>query len=85
MANGNVRAAAEEYRAQQERRTHPAGKFDKAQRWYPEEREKQPCCGYIRRPTRAWPYSLMTHCRSAGHVAALFGVSATDLRKALRR
>lgn len=40
------------------------------------------CCG-VRAPSRAYPYSLLTHCRSAAHVAA-FEVDLKELKKAIR-
>lgn len=78
-------AAVEEYIARQERRQHPAGKFDKAGRWYPSETEVQDCCRAIRSPSRAYPYSYMTHCRTAEHVAHLYEVDPGELRRAIRR
>jgi len=53
------------------RNSHPEGRFDKAGRWYPSEDEEQVCCSSIRRPSRAWPYFLMAHCRSLRHVINL--------------
>jgi len=53
------------------RESHPDGEFDKAGRWWPDEGERQECCEYIRSPSRAYPYSLMVHCRSREHVALL--------------
>ena len=79
-----VETAAREYIARQSRDTHPDGTFDRAGRWYPSESEWCNCCTGIRSPSRAYPYSLMTHCRSAGHVAALYGVDARDLRRAIK-
>jgi len=52
-------------------RVSPAGRRDSAGRWYPAERERRPCCDRVRPPSRRFPLSLLTHCRSAGHVAAL--------------
>ena len=34
----------------------------------------------VRSPSVAYPNSLMTHCRSIGHIANLHGVSASALR-----
>ena len=55
----------------QDRDEHPDGYWDKAGRWYPSEDEEQECCSRIRGPSRAYPYSLMKHCRSREHVAYL--------------
>jgi len=76
--------AAYEYVRRQERRVHPAGKFDRGGRWYPGEAEEQPCCKSIRNPSRAWPYTLMTHCRSLPHIAALYGVDPKEVRRAVK-
>lgn len=69
-------------RARQDRTEHPDGTWDKAGRWYPSEHELAECCRKIAGPTRAYPYTFMVHCRSALHVAARSGVSASDLRSA---
>lgn len=66
--------------ARRDRTEHPRGKFDRAGRWYPDETEERDCCRMVRSPSRAHPYSYMTHCRSLTHVAALYGVDATELR-----
>jgi hypothetical protein len=80
-----IEEALQEYMDRQSRRHHPRGTFDKAGRWYPDAAEEQACCGKIRTPSRAYPYSYMTHCRTAEHVAALYGVDVKDLRKAIRQ
>ncbi len=82
--NERIMSAAKEYKDRQSRRTHPAGEFDKGGRWYPSENERQSCCDSIRSPSRAWPMSYNRHCRSAQHVAALYGVDPADLRRAAR-
>lgn len=76
--------AAQAYRARRDRELNPQGGFDNAKRWYPSENERCPCCAHVRSPSRAWPFSLMVHCRTAEHVATLFDVDASDLRKAAR-
>jgi len=80
-----VEAAAREYLARRDRRKHPAGRFDNGGRWYPDESEARACCATIRAPSRRWPYSLMLHCRTAKHVAALYGVETSDVRRAAKR
>lgn len=72
--------AVEEYEKRQRRASHPAGKFDNGGRWYPSEAEHQKCCNGVRSPSRNWPYSYMTHCRTAEHIAHLYGVDLKDLR-----
>jgi len=79
-----VLLAAYEYIRRQKREVHPAGKFDRGGRWYPTDDEEQKCCASIRQPSRAWPYTLMSHCRSMAHVAALYGVDAREVRRAVR-
>jgi len=73
--------AATVYLNRQSRASHPDGEFDKAKRWYPDASEKCDCCDAIRSPSRDYPFSLMVHCRSVGHVANLYGVNATDLKR----
>jgi hypothetical protein len=68
----------------QERASHPSGGWDDGGRWHPDEHEWQACCGSVRPPSRAWPRSLMTHCRTAKHVAALYGVELATLRTAVK-
>lgn len=56
------------YEMRKERMTHPDGKFDNGGRWYPAVGEKCDCCRSIREPSRAYPYSLMVHCRTKVHI-----------------
>ena len=79
-----IEKATQEYLDRQARAAHPDGRFDNGGRWYPSEDEECPCCSRIRNPSRRWPYSLNTHCRTLKHVAYLFDVNATDLRRAVR-
>ena len=67
------------------RRTHPAGTFDNANRWYPTNEEECDCCATIRSPSRAYPYSLMVHCRTAKHIANLNDISLIDLKKEIKK
>lgn len=78
----SVLDAARLYSARKERDSHPEGTFDNAGRWYPSDREWQECCGHVRSPTRAFPYSYMTHCRTAEHAANRFGVDVKEVRRA---
>jgi hypothetical protein len=77
--------AAGEYLARRDRKTHPVGYFDASGRWEPSDKERQYCCSFIRSPSRAWPYSLMVHCRSFEHVAALHEVDELELKRSARR
>jgi len=77
-----IQAAAQHYVDLKHRRRHPVGKFDRGGRWYPAQ--EHTCCESIRGPSRAYPYSLLTHCRSAAHVAAEHGVEKAALLKAAK-
>jgi hypothetical protein len=66
-----IQAAAEEYVARQEMRSHPAMEEDAKNRFHIADREIRPCCTkYLKRR-----YELNQHCRSAIHVANLFDVN----------
>jgi len=78
-----LRATAQRYIDLQDRRVHPSGTFDHAQRWKPDR--ELACCALIRSPSRAYPYSLLMHCRSLTHVAAEAGYTVTTLRRAVMR
>jgi type II secretory pathway pseudopilin PulG len=84
QAQQRLHEAAREYADRQTRNTHPDGKADKAGRWHPTPAEAQPCCRGIRTPSRAWPWSYMTHCRTIAHLANLYDVNITDLWRASR-
>lgn len=85
MNPGDIEAAAREFLARQRRTANPAGGFDNAGRWQADAGETCACCEGIRKPSIAWPLSLNAHCRTAGHVAQLFRVHVTDLRREARR
>ena len=76
--------AAQEYLDRRDRRKHPQGRGDNGGRWYPSEEERQACCEAIRTPSRAYPWSYMTHCRTMPHIANLYGVDLSSLRRAVR-
>ena len=71
-----IQKAAQHYVDLKTRRRHPVGKFDRGGRWYPAQ--EHACCAGIRGPSRTYPFSLLTHCRSAAHVAAEHGVENTE-------
>lgn len=81
----NLRQAAKEYNNRKKRCTHPSGAFDRAGRWEPDDSEKQDCCDDVREPSRAYPYSLMVHCRTMEHVANLYDVDKADLQQQVRK
>lgn len=80
----DIEKAAQEYIDRKNRDKHPSGVFDNAGRWEPDDDEWCECCSYIRSPSRCYPFSLMVHCRSLEHIAHLFGVDKSDLRKKVR-
>jgi hypothetical protein len=60
------------WQRRQDRAVHPEGTFDKAKRFYPSDREEaDDVVGEVRSPSRAWPYSYMTRCRTRSHCRAL--------------
>lgn len=67
------------------REEHPHGNFDKAGRWTPNVDEQKDCCSFIRTPSRNWPHTLLSHCRSADHIANVFAVDVAELRRRIRK
>ena len=80
-----LRAAAEHYLALQARERHPDGHTapGTSRAWHPHR--PLSCCANIRPPSRAYPWSLMVHCRTMPHVATDLGVDVARLRWAVRR
>jgi hypothetical protein len=76
--------AAVEYIMRRDRQRKPDGSGDRGGRWFPSTSERCWCCAYVRTPSRTWPLSLLKHCSSAEHVAALLGVDEDDLRMLAR-
>lgn len=80
------------FRARRDRTEHPKGEFVGSRRdraWKIDPSERRPCC------TEATPsdlggnqkfigHWLNKHCRTIEHVANLFGVTADELRAALK-
>jgi hypothetical protein len=63
---------------------HPSGHRDsKGARWYPETQFD--CCKSIRSPSRAYPWSYYTHCKSAVHIAHEYGVTVAELKENLKK
>lgn len=62
---------------------HPSGHKDSGGRWYPET--EYDCCKSIRSPSRAFPWSYYTHCKSAIHIANEYGVSVEELKENLKK
>ena len=84
LITATIEDAARAYIARQNRSQHPDGSFDGGGRWYPSSEERRECCGLVRSPSRAYPYSHMIHCRSVQHVALLYGFDVKELRQAIR-
>lgn len=86
MKNLGLITTAVQFVALQERKIHPLGAFDKAGRWYPNEKaEKAHCCSTIRQPSRRYPYSLMHHCRTLKHVCNVYGTDIKQVRVFLKK
>lgn len=62
-----TQAQATRYQQLQDRVIHPSGKT-KNGKWYPSVEEYASCCKHVREPSRAYPYSLMRHCRTKKHI-----------------
>lgn len=57
----------------------PNGKTDNANRWLPDNQEKQTCCSGLRYPSRQYPWSLYKHCFALEHKEHLFGAKHDDV------
>jgi hypothetical protein len=76
-----AKAAAEEYVARQELRSHPKMEEDHRGRFVMDASEKRDCCTpYLKRR-----YELNQHARSAEHVANLFDVDIQDMMQHVTR
>lgn len=84
LVTGELRKIAIECIDRQNRKTHPSGKTDNGGRWYPSEDEHCKCCDNVRSPSRAFPWSYMTHCRSIRHISNLHNVDEKALRWAVK-
>ncbi len=73
--------AARVFVRRRDRLEDPDGSFDSTGRWWPADHEKAACCQSIRSPSRHYRYSLLTHCRTARHIACLTSVPETEIRK----
>jgi hypothetical protein len=76
--------AANEWHNRKIGRTYPDGKFDIAKRWWPSIGEEKLCCRNIRTPSRAFPFSLLRHCRTVLHIAHLYYVDPDELRRRIK-
>ena len=78
-----LRRTVQELLDRQHRKTHPAGRFDSAGRFYIDP--AYPCCAGLRTPSRSYPYPQMSHGRTLLHVATEFGYAPSVLRAAMTR
>jgi hypothetical protein len=67
------------YLRRKNRTEHPDGTFYSKGRWYPSKEEKRECCERVSGPSKAYPYSLMLHCRTAIHIAELYSIQGHRL------
>lgn len=71
------------------RQEDPSGSFkeyvgDGLPPWFPSNEERLHCCNRVRTPSRVYPLSLNTHCRSIEHLANLYDVDLSFLCRQLR-
>lgn len=78
-----IKNAIQKFMALQAREINPVGTFDNAGRWYPDVDEKCDCCKSVRSPSRAYPYSLMLHCRSLRHICTKYELDYKEVKKVM--
>tara|TARA_R110002020_G_scaffold247905_1_gene461937 strand:- start:272 stop:532 length:261 start_codon:yes stop_codon:yes gene_type:complete len=61
-------AIQEVYQQLKNRAIHPSGEFDNGGRWYSSNQDLIS----VRTPSRAWPYSEMTACRTKKYVGKVW-------------
>ena len=61
-------AIQEVYQQLKSREIHPSGEFDKSGRWYSANQDLIS----VRSPSRSWPYSEMTACRTKKYVGKVW-------------
>lgn len=79
---GRLRLVLDEFLARVARKSHPEGSWTEGI-WQPSAQERRSCCEAIH-PSTANRQALESHCRTQGHVAALFGVALPDLKAAVK-
>lgn len=60
------------------------GRFDSVGRWYPDDAELRECCHAVRRPSRRFPFSLLTHALTLKHCCRLDGADFARVSRAKR-
>lgn len=66
-----------------DRTIHPDGKFDHQKRWHPDVETES--SSEIREPSRAFPFTKMSHCRTAKYQAQLVGLDHKRIAKVVRK
>ncbi len=66
------------YQSRKNRNSDPVGSFDRQGRFYLGEEEVCSCCSAIRTPSKAYPYSELTHARTKKHVTNLVEAIANN-------
>ena len=75
-------AAAQCYVQRREGKEIPLGYSNKQGWWFPEQAESQyGCCQALTRPSRSRPLVLLRHCKTLRHIAEMYGVVETHLRR----
>jgi hypothetical protein len=59
------------YEDRQSKKLFPWGNF-RSCKWLPFGEEKLECCKKVRLPSRNFPYSYLTHCKTLKHIKKLF-------------
>ncbi|MEP7012512.1 MAG: hypothetical protein ABJC13_19500 [Acidobacteriota bacterium] len=80
--NDRLALAMETFLARELRQASPAGDWQDGI-WRPDPEERRACCSEIA-PTAANKQALEAHCRTILHVATLFDVPTTALKRAVR-
>ncbi len=81
-AAGRIEQAVEAYLRRESRSESPLGDWQEGI-WRPAPLERRACCDEIA-PAPGNKQALEAHCRTILHVAALFEVPATELKRAVR-
>ncbi len=80
-----MQLALECYFIRLERNENPNGYFDDGGGWYPNLEERCDCYFGKITPSKAYPYSLLIHCRTAIHISQLFEVDLRLMRSHIKQ
>jgi hypothetical protein len=81
-AGARLGQAVETFLRRESRSESPVGEWQEAI-WRPDPEEQRACCGEIA-PAPRNKQALEAHCRTILHIASLFDVPVTDLKRAVR-